>query len=201
MACPAPELSPPSSSMRALLCLVAVGVYLGAAACSPETSRTAAADAPAKRERLAPMRPFGAKLPAAVEARLEQLKTIAESGDYHALARLAQANPAFRSNTGGMSHIDYWRLKTSAGDDPTEHLARILAYPPAATAAAEGETYVWPWLAALRGADMTAETAHDIDALLGAGQAEAIRRGAPWSGYSLAIRADGVWLYFTSGAG
>src|SRR5579871_2419113 len=148
--------------MRVLVLFFVVGFSLSAACCSPETSRTASAEASARTRTAASQESHSRgsqaqenqtkasqpdRLPGAVEATLDQLKLIAANGDYHALAKLASVNPDFRSNAGGMSHLDYWRLKTSAGDDPTEHLARILAYHPAIASSSDGEVYIWPWLA------------------------------------------------------
>lgn len=132
---------------------------------------------------------------------VERLKDIAARGDYRGLARLADQQPAFRSNDGGMANRDYWRLKVSAGDDPTRQLARLLAGPPAVVDGVEGRSYVWPALSVLKPADVTPAIARRIDDLLGAGQGAAFRDGAPWSGYSLAIGADGAWLWFVAGAG
>ena len=104
-------------------------------------------------------------------------------------------------NFSGMTPRDYWRLKASAGDDPTRQLARLLSGSPAVVEGVAGRSYVWPALATLRPAEVTPEIEAEIDALLGVGQGASFARGAPWSGYSLAIREDGAWLWFTAGAG
>jgi hypothetical protein len=136
-----------------------------------------------------------------VRARVDQLSEMAGRGDYRALAKLAAAQPDFRSNAAGMSPRDYWRLKVSAGDDPTRQLVQLLNQPPAIVEGVAGRSYVWPALATLRPAEITPEIEDEIDRRLGAGQGAIFRRGAPWSGYSLAIREDGAWLWFTSGVG
>jgi hypothetical protein len=173
-----------------LVCLAA----LGAAACDPppEVVTTAA---------VAETSPAKAPLPKAVLSRIAQLQEMAGQGDYRALAKLADMQPGFRSNDGGLAHRDYWRLKVSAGDDPTKQLVRLLAEPPAIVDGVEGRSYVWPALAVLRPAEVTPEIEGRIDQMLGAGQGAAFRQGAQWSGYTLAIREDGAWLWFVNGNG
>jgi hypothetical protein len=145
--------------------------------------------------------PSSPQMPGPVRAMVDQLKQLADEGDYRGLAKLADRQPGFRSNDGGMATRDYWRLKVSAGDDPTRQLARLLAEPPAVVDGADGRRYVWPALSTLRPADVTPVIAERIDDLLGAGQGAAFRAGWAWSGYSLAIREDGVWLWFINGNG
>jgi hypothetical protein len=117
------------------------------------------------------------------------------------MARLADATPGFRSNAGDMSHQDYWYLKLRTGDWPMAHVGEVLAQPHAVTPTAHGKVYVWPGLATLRAEAITPADARAIDALLGEGQAEAIRKGGRWPGYVLGIAEDGTWLYFISGEG
>jgi hypothetical protein len=171
------------------VCLLA----LGAVACDPPPQAAPAAAVATP--------PAPAPLPRPVLDRVAQLRALAEQGDYRGLARLADTQPGFRSNDGGIAHRDYWRLKASAGDDPTRHLAQLLEQPPAVIDGAEGRSYVWPALAVLRPAEVTPEIEGRIDRMLGAGQGAAFREGAPWSGYTLAIREDGAWLWFTNGNG
>ncbi len=140
-------------------------------------------------------------LPDAVLATIARLRDISANGSYRDLAKLAEATPGFRSNTAGMSHRDYWRLKLRAGDWPMAHVGQVLSQPHAVTFSAKGKVYVWPRLATLRGASITPADARAIDALLGDGQAEEIRRGKPWPGYVLGIAEDGAWLYFLAGEG
>lgn len=140
-------------------------------------------------------------LPEAVIATVSQLRDISANGTYRDMAKLADATPGFRSNTAGMSHRDYWYLKLRTGDWPMAHVGQVLAQPYAVTPTAQGKVYVWPRLATLRGASITAADASAIDALLGEGQADAIRGGASWPGYVLGIADDGTWLYFLTGEG
>jgi hypothetical protein len=179
--------------VNARFALLACLLALGTAACDPPpTVATAAAAVPP---------PAQPQLPEPVRARIDQLREMAEQGDYRGLAKLADTQPGFRSNDGGMAHRDYWRLKVSAGDDPTKQLVRLLAGPPAVVDGVDGRSYVWPALATLRPAEVTPEIEERIDRMLGAGQGAAFRRGAPWLGYSLAIREDGAWLWFVNGNG
>ena len=67
--------------------------------------------------------------------------------------------------------------------------------------AAGGRVYIWPALALVPLDQITPARAREIDALLGPGQADAVRAGTPWPGYVLGITEDGPWLYFVSGAG
>ncbi len=175
-------------------CLVALGL----AGCNPPPA-SEASEAVAAANVAAP--PTKQRLPAPVRAKVDQLKEIAGQGDYRGLAKLAAVQPDFRSNQAGMTPRDYWRLKASAGDDPTRQLVRLLSSSPAVVEGVAGRSYVWPALATLRPAEVTPAIEAEIDALLGAGQGASFARGAPWSGYSLAIREDGAWLWFTAGAG
>ena len=177
------------------ICLAGCLAGLVLAGCNPpaESEVTAGASLPPT--------PASPRLPAPVRALVDQLKDMAGRGDYRALAKLAAAQPGFRSNDGGMTPRDYWRLKVSAGDDPTKQLVQLLKEPPAIVDGVGGRSYVWPALATLRPDEVTPAIAGQIDRHLGAGQGVAFQRGAPWSGYSLAIGEDGAWLWFTAGAG
>lgn len=145
--------------------------------------------------------PAPSPLPAPVEDTIRQLREIAADGSYRDMARLADATPGFRSNTAGMSHSEYWYLKLRTGDWPMAQAERVLALPYAEANTPRGKIYIWPRLATLKPADITPFIADDIDDFLGEGHAEAIRAGAAWPGYVLAIAEDGTWLYFMSGEG
>jgi len=140
-------------------------------------------------------------LPGPVEATIAQLREIADVGGYRDLARLADMTPDFVSNTAGMSHRDYWYLKLRTGDWPMAHVGRLLDQPHAIVETDRGLTYVWPSLATLPPDEYAPADVRAVDALLGEGQADAIREGAPWPGYVLGIAEDGTWLYFVSGEG
>ena len=140
-------------------------------------------------------------LPDPVAATVARLRDVAATGSYRDLARLASETPNFRSNAAGMTHQDYWYLKLRTGDWPMAQVERVLAYRFGTTQTANGKVYVWPWLAALAPGEITPAAARDIDRLLGAGQAEALRNGEIWPGYVLGIAEDGTWLYFVSGTG
>jgi hypothetical protein len=130
----------------------------------------------------------------------DRLLAIAEAGDYRDMAALAALRPDFRSNAGGVPHRDYWYLKYRTGDWPMAHLGRALAFPPAIVETEAGRVFVWPYMAALESHELTVAAERDVVSAAGGEAARAMRRGAPYPGYSLAISAAGEWLYFISGA-
>lgn len=145
--------------------------------------------------------PVLAPLPDAVAETVRKLREIARDGGYRDMAALADATPGFRSNNAGMTHKDYWYLKMRAGDWPMAQAEKLLTYRHTVADTGEGRVYIWPWMAVLKPAEITPAAERDIDRLLGDGQSDAIRRGAPWPGYVLGIAEDGTWLYFVSGSG
>ncbi|RYY99443.1 MAG: hypothetical protein EON61_18350 [Alphaproteobacteria bacterium] len=168
---------------------------LGAAACDPPPSAgpvgAAVVDLPPGRE----------PLPEAVEATVAKLREIGVRGSYRDMAKFADATPGFRSNNGAMSHKDYWYLKMRTGDWPMAQVEKLLGYSYSAADTERGKVFIWPWVAALKPDEITPVAERDIDALLGAGQVQGLRRGRPWPGYVLGIAEDGTWLYFVSGSG
>lgn len=140
-------------------------------------------------------------LPDAVAATVARLREVAATGSYRDLARLASETPDFRSNAAGMTHQDYWYLKLRTGDWPMAQVERLLSYRYALTETPRGKVYVWPWLATLKGEEITPVAGREIDRMLGEGQADALRQGDVWPGYVLGIAEDGAWLYFVSGSG
>ncbi len=78
---------------------------------------------------------------------------------------------------------------------------KLLTYRHTVADTGEGRVYIWPWMAVLKPTEITPAAERDIARLLGEGQSDAIRRGAPWPGYVLGIAEDGAWLYFISGSG
>lgn len=138
--------------------------------------------------------------PEAVLATVEQLKQIARDGSPWDMARLARATPGFRSNGGEMEHGEYWYLKYRSGDWPMAHLGKVLAYRPAIEERADGQVYVWPYMALARPYEMTPKTLRDMEDLLGREAAERVAAGGSWPGYRLGVAEDGSWLYFYTGA-
>jgi hypothetical protein len=166
-----------------------------AAACDPpESSQPVGAAVVEPEEQADP-------LPPPVAATVKLLKEVAEQGSYRDLARLADAAPSFRSNNAGMSHADYWNLKTRTGDWPGEHMLKLFAYKHTVVESPQGKVYIWPYMATLKSHEITTANEREIDRLLGRGQADALRAGDIWPGYVLGIREDGLWLYFLSGSG
>jgi hypothetical protein len=165
------------------------------AACDPPAS---AANPGAAVVELPPARP---DLPQPVRDTIDRLNAIAASGSYREMAAFADQTPDFRSNAAGWSHKDFWYLKLRAGDWPMAQMQKVLAFRPAEISSPEGRVLVWPYMAALHADAIDASAARDIDALAGRGEAEAMRAGAPWPGYSLGVRDDGRWLFFVEGAG
>ena len=80
-------------------------------------------------------------------------------------------------------------------------VGKLLSYRFTVADSDQGKIYIWPWMAMLKPDEITPAAAREIDRLLGAGQADALRGGAIWPGYVLGIREDGQWLYFVSGSG
>jgi hypothetical protein len=140
-------------------------------------------------------------LPPAVEATVERLLAVADTGDYHGMVALAKLEPDFRSNAAGMTHSEYWYLKQRTGDEPTAQLKRVLGYRPVERNSPQGKVWIWPAYAVLKPAEITPAIAKDIDQLLGPGEAKLIKAGGLWPGYVLGIAEDGRWLYFVSGEG
>jgi hypothetical protein len=139
-------------------------------------------------------------LPASVSATVKLLKQVGAEGSYREMARLAEATPSFRSNNAGMSHAEYWNLKTRTGDWPGAQMLKLFGYRHAVADSPQGRVYIWPYMAVLKPAEITGADAREIDRLLGRGQADALRAGGIWPGYVLGIREDGLWLYFVSGS-
>lgn len=161
------------------------------AACEPPREAQLAGRGEAKGE---------VRLTAAARTTVNKLREIAAHGDYRDMARLAETYPEFRSNAAGWRHVEFWGLKAHTGDWPTAALAGVFRYRPAEVASPSGRIFVWPYMAVLKPGEVTASAAHDMDELAGVGEAARVRAGSPWSGYSLAVRADGTWLYFVAGA-
>lgn len=175
-----------------------LGVLLLAGACEPPAAK------PPVGAAIVALPPKNEALPPAVEARVRQLMEIAESGSDRDMARLADQTPDFRSNTAGMSHAEYWRLKLRAGDWPMAQMQKVLRYRPAIVDGLDtrrGRTFVWPWMATLTPSEIDAAAIREIDAMLGEGHGEALRQGGIWQGYMLGVAEDGTWLFFVSGAG
>ena len=145
--------------------------------------------------------PRSADMPPPVAATVQRLHEIAAQGGYRDLAKLAEQAPDFRSNTAGLNHADYWRLKMRTGDFPMVQIEKLLAYRFVVADSSQGKIYIWPWMATLKPEEITPAAVRDIDRLLGPGQAQALKGGAIWPGYVLGIREDGLWLYFLSGSG
>lgn len=167
----------------------------GAAACDAPPS------APPVGAAVVHLPPMREPLPEAVKATVERLREIGAHGSYRDMATFADETPDFRSNNASMSHKDYWYLKMRAGDWPMAQVEKLLGYSYGVSETERGKVFIWPWVAALKPDEITAVAERDITALLGEGQAQALRRGRPWPGYVLGIAEDGTWLYFLSGSG
>lgn len=181
--------------MNLRACMLILLAPLCAAACdappSAEPVGAAVVDLPPVRE----------PLPEAVATTVEKLREIGAHGSYRDMARFADQTQGFRSNSGSMSHKDYWYLKMRAGDWPMAQVEKLLTYPYSVADTERGKVFIWPWVAALKSYEITPVAEREIASLLGDGQAEALRRGRPWPGYVLGIAEDGTWLYFVSGSG
>lgn len=171
-----------------------VAAAMALAACAPpQEARFASTPVPASAM------PDPARLTPAAEATLARLRQAAASGDYREMATLASLNPDFRSNDAGWTHSAWWYLKLRTGDWPTRHLERVLAYRHGVRHTPDGRVFVWPYMAALEPGDITPAAARDMDELAGVGEARRMKAGDRWSGYSLGVREDGTWLWFSAG--
>jgi hypothetical protein len=180
--------------MRGAALAVISALVLAACEPPPEANRVVGAaevDPPPRRE----------PLPPPVEATVDRLNALAEEGDYRKLAAFANETEGFRSNTGGMTHSEYWYLKMRTGDVPMQQVKKLLSLNHVVRESSQGRIFIWPALALVEADAITPAQAREIDALLGPGQAETIRNGGVWPGYVLGIREDGKWLYFVSGTG
>jgi hypothetical protein len=182
------------AAVRGPFATILFALCLAAACDAPESSRPVGAAVVKPQKERNP-------LPGPVTATVELLRQVGAEGSYREMARLAEATPTFRSNNAGMSHADYWYLKTRTGDWPGAHLVRILGYRHAVEDSTQGKVYIWPYMAVLKPGEITEADAREIDRLLGRGQADALRAGEIWPGYVLGVREDGLWLYFVSGSG
>lgn len=179
-----------------LVIFIVISAALGA--CDPPPS------SPPVGAAIVALPPRNEPLPERVEATVRHLMEIGETGSHRDMARLADRTPGFRSNAGGMSHSEYWYLKLRTGDWPMAQMQKTLRYRPAVLQSEPqrgGRMYVWPWMATLTPDDMTPPAIREVDALLGEGHGEAMRRGGLWQGYMLGVSEDGVWRFFVSGAG
>jgi hypothetical protein len=180
-----------AGSVRPVVVVLACGLLLCGCA-PPETAQlTSAAPIHSEDRQL---------LTSQAEAIVERLKAVADGGDWRDMVRLASANVDFHSNDAGWSHASYWYLKLRTGDWPTRQMGRILAYRHGVKQTPDGRVFVWPYMAALAPGEINAAAAHDMDELAGEGEAERVRAGGRWSGYSLGVREDGTWLWFASGS-
>ena len=98
--------------------------------------------------------------------------------------------------------VGHWtRLsRDGAGLEVLAIAANLLALPPARLAIGKDPentfVYVWPYLAEAPGQTLTPTETVDLLRLVPAETAEAIRKGAKWPWWRLAIAADGTWLAF-----
>lgn len=188
--------------MRGAASLVVMALTAGACEPPPTSAPVGAA--------VVALPPENEPLPLEVEETVRRLMAVAQDGSYRDMAKLADQTPGFRSNTAGMSHSEYWYLKLRAGDWPMAQMQKVLRYRPAVIDAADarnsgdgegGRVFVWPWMATLSPGEITLAAEREIDAMLGEGHGDAMRRGGLWQGYMLGVEEDGDWLFFVSGAG
>lgn len=108
----------------------------------------------------------------------------------------------FRDASDGDSSADpiaYWRgiSQDGSGRDVLADIGRILALPPAKLAigrdAENSGVYVWPYLSERPLDRLTPAEEKDLQSLMPAAAAEALRAGRKWTWWRLVIGADGTW--------
>ena len=130
-------------------------------------------------------------LPEPVEEKRTAVLAAAQSGDYEAVAELA--DPAgFEYTFGGPfpgGPAAFWRQEAESGQDPLEALATILQLP---YTLASG-TYVWPFAY-----DKTADTITDYEREL-LEPLEFTFAGEGYLGWRAGFTPDGRWTFFVAG--
>ncbi|WP_198491342.1 hypothetical protein [Hyphomicrobium sulfonivorans] len=155
----------------------------------------------------APAQSFGTSmrpLPHPVDEMHAALLAAAQAGNLEDLREPLEWNEMMPETTAGADEhpIDHWR-KTSAdgsGHEILRVLASILELPPAELPLGKdienNIIYVWPYLAEADLANLTATQASDLERLVGAEKAQAMRTDKKWSWWRLTIGADGTWHSF-----
>lgn len=141
-----------------------------------------------------------AVLPLPVQQKLDLIKQTLDENSIRALVRLAEQEPDFQSNFGGLSHYDHWYIQKRAGLDPIEKTREILEQPYGVKDFGAYKYYIWPELATRPTEDLdfsrlTFQERATLTELIGEAGLERIRNGEAYPGFRLAIREDGSWAY------
>lgn len=179
-------------------CLIAGLVALGACGAPADVPARTLPDEAMIEPPPAPVPP---SLPTPVRETREAILDAARAGSLRRLSRLADAQPAFLSNFGDVSHYRHWDLMRRTGFDPNRTLVELFDKPHAAKRVGEETWYIWPDLAARSNAELQPELLSfrdkaRLEAMVGEAGIAAIRDGAPYPGVRTAISETGAWRYF-----
>ncbi len=187
--------------MRGRICILLLSLWLAACGRSDEPIPLTRSIAPDESLIEPPESHMPDPLSAAAIAKRDHILKAADTGMMRPLSRIADAEPDFVSNIGGMSHITYWTLLRRTGADPGATLVRLFSEPYDAKEVGEEIWYVWPDFAAREPEALIPERLSFRDRarlmeLVGEDGIARIRDGHPYPGLRTAIAEDGRWVYF-----
>nr|WP_321509372.1 hypothetical protein [uncultured Hyphomonas sp.] len=187
--------------LAALPGVLAAGLMLGAAACSPAPEEPVYPPESLSQD---PQAPEPVEIPDAVAATRDEMLGYAKRGSLSGLSRLAGRNEGFVSNLGGQDHRAYWDLMRRIGVDPNRQLRALMELPVGVREVDGVKWYVWPDLAAKNAEDLIPEKLSFRDRkrlqdLVGEDGIAEIRAGKGYPGMRTAITEDGRWVYFVLG--
>ena len=139
-------------------------------------------------------------LPPAVQEKLDLIRETLEQDSIRALVRLAEQEPDFKSNYGGLNHYDHWYIMKRAGLDPIEKTLIILDEPYGIKDFGVHKFYIWPEMATrpldeLKLNRLSFEDRATLARLVSEDGIKRLEDGEPYPGFRLAIREDGSWAY------
>lgn len=149
-------------------------------------------------------RAFHGALPPSVVDMREQILSAVHAGDVEELKGAIEWNeiaPDF-GTAANDDPIAYWKRNSADGKgrEVLAVLANLLALPPARLAIGDDPentlVYVWPYLAELPLDTLTPGEEVDLYRLMPVASAKAARAAKKWTGWRLAIGADGTWHTF-----
>jgi hypothetical protein len=152
----------------------------------------------------APLEITNDNLPQATQDMREALLAAATSGQFESLRTPIELNELkpYGGGPEGTDPLTYWRSQSVEPDgrDVLSTLVAVLATTPGATSAGrdlENTTvYVWPGFADADLKTLSTTATAELEALAGAPSAKIMLEEGRYSGWRLAIGADGVWHAF-----
>lgn len=187
--------------LLALTSLVHVCALPGATASEPAGRKPAAGGA----QPLSDAVRYGTDgLPVPVLEMREAILAAVRSGrieDLRVAVELNELKPAIADTAVG-DPIDYWRGVSADGEgrEILTALGQILDAGyltlPIGRDLENNRVYVWPYFAGLPLGSLTAEQQAELDRIVPADQAEAMKKGGQYTYYKLGIGADGTWHFF-----